>query len=486
MLNEAAALRRAGRFAEAAQAYQRLLHRWPDQPDCWYNLAFVQRQLGRFEEALAAYRQALDHGARQPEEIYLNRGVIFADHLGDVDAARRELNAALACNPAYTPALLNLGNLSEDLGEREAATTHYEAALAHDPECWIALARLANIKSAGDSNDPWIGALERALSRPDVASEDKATLGFALGAALDRAGAHERAFAAYTRANQVSRVAAAYDRAAQEQLVDRIAAAFPAPLPGDASGAEPIFICGMFRSGSTLVEQVLAGHPRITAGGELDFIPRLAHGEVAPFPEAGVKLDAAAAARLARHYAEMAARAFPNADLVTDKRPDNFLYIGLIKALFPSAKIVHTTRHPIDNLLSVFFLQLDQRMSYALDLMDCAHYYRQYRRMMAHWQSLYPGDIVEFHYDDFVRAPRANVERLLAFLGLDWSEDCLAFHRRSNQVKTASVWQVREPLYQRASGRWKNYGDQLAPLKAELAEFLPGEQWAPDPDWRQA
>jgi hypothetical protein len=164
------------------------------------------------------------------------------------------------------------------------------------------------------------------------------------------------------------------------------------------------------------------------------------------------------------------ARLHPGAELVVDKRPDNFLYIGLIKTLFPDARIVHTTRDPLDNCLSIYFLHLDHSMAYALDLMDIGHYYRQYGRLMAHWKSLYGDDILDVDYDALVREPRPAVERLLEFCGLEWSERCLSFHQRENAVKTASVWQVRQPLYQHASGRSRVFARQLDPLAQYLRQ----------------
>jgi len=146
------------------------------------------------------------------------------------------------------------------------------------------------------------------------------------------------------------------------------------------------------------------------------------------------------------------------------------MHVGLIKRLFPDAKIVNTVRDPLDNALSVYFLHLDHGMAYALDLLDIGHYQRQQQRLMAHWKSLYPNDILDFDYDAFVARPRPPLERLLAFLDLDWDDGCLAFHRLDNAVKTASVWQVREALYQRSSGRARHYQRQLAPLKAWLAD----------------
>ena len=150
---------------------------------------------------------------------------------------------------------------------------------------------------------------------------------------------------------------------------------------------------------------------------------------------------------------------------VTDKRPDNFLHIGLIKTIFPNARIIHTRRDPLDNLLSLYFLHLDPRMAYALDLEDAAHWYRQYERLMAHWKALYPADIFDISYDELVRDPRPVIEQLLDFCGLGWEDRVLDFHRNPSAVKTASVWQVREPLYARSSGRWRNYSRHLEAIK---------------------
>lgn len=477
MLVQAGRLREAGRFAEAEAAYRRVLALDPNQPTGWYNLGFVQRQQGRFEQALASYAEALSRGVSEPEGVHLNRAVIYADYLRREDDAERELNSALALNPRYAPALFNLANISEDRGARAEATALYERVLEIDPRANEALARLAMLVQVRSKEDAIIDRVRAALPRANTA--EKASLGFALGHALDQAGAYDDAFAAYAEANRMSRVSAGpaavlYDRGAHERVIDSIIAAFPLQPPTSNSSEHrdaPIFICGMFRSGSTLTEQVLAGHPRITAGGELNLLPALA--QELGYPDAIPHMSQENFDALSARYKDGLERIFPNADRVTDKRPDNYLYIGLIKRLFPAAKIVHTTRHPLDNLLSVYFLHLDQGMNYALALMDAAHYYGQYRRLMAHWEALYGDDILDFDYDAFVHDPRPAVERLLDFLGLDWSEECLAFHQRTNAVKTASVWQVREPLYQRASGRWRNYADHLEPVRVALANLIP-------------
>jgi hypothetical protein len=158
---------------------------------------------------------------------------------------------------------------------------------------------------------------------------------------------------------------------------------------------------------------------------------------------------------------------------VTDKRPDNFLHIGLIKMLFPEARIVHTVRHPLDVCLSNYFVHLDHSMPYALDLLDTGHYYREYRRLMAHWKALYGDQIFDFNYDEFVLDPCASIERLVAFCGLEWDPRCepVGAAGVGGAVKTASVWQVRQPVYRSSSGRWRNYARQLEPLREYLGDL---------------
>ncbi len=482
LLREVARHERAGRLADAMAAYERLLARWPGRPNSWYNLALLQRKAGRFDAALASYQQALDRGVEHPEEVHLNRGVILSDALRQDAAAERELRAALALDPSYVPALLNLANLETDLGRLEEARATYERLLAVDPGCSEGLARYAQLGRIAGPDDPLAGRLRAALARPETTPADRASLAFALGKVLDDCGAYEQAFAAYAAANRHSRDGAApgavlYDRRRHEAFVDELIATFASPrakVAAPAPTARPIFICGMFRSGSTLTEQVLAGHSGVAAAGEVDFVPALVRTALAPFPARMREVTPGELGQFAAHYLAAMGRLFPGARHVTDKRPDNFLYIGLIKSLFPDARIVHTTRDPLDNCLSIHFLHLSHGMGYALDLMDTAHYYRQYRRLMAHWKSLYGADILDFDYDALVRDPRPAVERLLAFCGLDWEDGCMAFHRVRNAVKTASALQVREPLYRRSSGRWRNYARQMEPVRAYLADPVDG------------
>lgn len=475
LLRIASQLREGGQYAEAVVAYEKALRAAPLLPTAWYNLGLCQRMSGRLEAALQSYQKAIALGLPGAEEAHLNRAAIFADALRREADAERELEQALRLNPSYVPALLNLANLHEDFGRRAAAVELYERALALDPVCWTALARLGNLLPRGEALTGVTARLRQTLERNDVVAEDRASLGFALGRGLDAAGDYAAAFEAYRHANRESRAAArsTYDRAAAGALNERIMAAFPrASARAEETGWAPIFICGMFRSGSTLVEQVLAGHKRISPCGELALMPSLVRDAVGSFPEQAAMLDAPGCADLAREYRVRISRLFAGADLITDKWLDNWLYVGLIKRMFPAAKIVHTVRNPLDNVLSVFFLHLDPSIVYAFDLGDVAHQLRISRQLMAHWRSLYGEDIIEFDYDAFVARPRETAERLVRTLGLEWDEECLAFHRRDNAVKTASVWQVREQLYATSSGRWRNYARELEGVRSEIASDL--------------
>ena len=464
LLDEASRLRKLGRTDAAIDAYRRLLTAKPDLADSWYNLGWLQRQARAFDDALASYQQALDLGVAGAEEVHLNRAVILSDHLHRSDEAMAELEAALQRNPDYVPALLNIGNLHEDLGDREQAKTAYARALEIAPGSALALARLASLSHAAELDRGLEARLRRAIEQADAA--DRADLGFALAGLLDAAGAYDEAFEAARAANEASRVStgARYDRAMHEGFVDRLIETFREPATGTAQ-APAMFVCGLFRSGSTLVEQILGAHSQVTAGGELDLVPALV-ATIEPYPEAVARADPATIQRWRETYR---AGLPPHEGLLTDKRPDNFLHIGLIKTLFPRAKIIHTRRDPLDNLLSVYFLHLDPGMAYALDLGDLAHWHGQYVRLMAHWRSLYPDDIFDVDYDALVREPSPVIAGLLKFLGLDWEDAVLEFHRRKVAVKTASVWQVRQPLHARSSGRWRNYRKPLEPLARLLS-----------------
>lgn len=472
LLRDASQLQAAGRIPEAIAAYREALSANPELPDSWFNLGWLQRKIRAFDDALDSYQHALDSGVARPEEVHVNRAAILSEYLHRARDAQRELRAALNKNPDYTPALVNLGNLHEDFGEAEEARAAYSRILEIEPTATLPLARLATCSLSPELDTDLAARLRARMDQPAATNRQRAGLGFALAAMLDAAGEYDEAFAAVTAANEASRAAAGskgvYDRAAQERFADRLIATFDRPASATETGPAPIFICGMFRSGSTLVEQILAGHSGVTAGGELDLVPAIVAG-TSGYPEPFAAADAALFAR-GREFYLAGLPEQPGARMVTDKRPDNYLHLGLIKSMFPGAKIIHTVRNPLDNLLSLYFLHLDASAAYALDLADAAHWYAQYQRLMRHWEKLYGSDILEVDYDALVREPEPVVKQITEFLGLEWEDSLLDFAQTDRAVKTASVWQVRQPLYARASGRWRNYERHLGPLRDALAD----------------
>jgi tetratricopeptide (TPR) repeat protein len=465
---------RAGRAAEAALLFRRLAELQPGQPNHWFNLGYSLRMSRQYEPALEAYGEALARGVTGPEDVHINRAAILSEHLHDIPAATAELRKAVEANPRALLGWINLGGLYDDLGETAAARDAYQSALQAHPTSGRAMARLAAI----DVHDGRAGVAEAmlraALERGSLHAEDRAEIHFALGNALDASGHYPDAFETIVEANRIGAAlqppTARYDPQAQERLIDALIAMPPLETAGSFPADEsPIFICGMFRSGSTLVEQLLARHPKITAGGELEFIPAIVQEDLQPYPQALAEAGSDRLRELRDKYLEQLRRLYPNAERISDKRPDNALHIGLIKALFPAARIVHTRRNALDNILSAFFLYFGDVVSYSLRLEDIAHYYVQQHRLMAHWKERFPGDIHDVDYDALVTDPRAELEPLIRFLGFDWDEACLS-HGPTNAVRTASNWQVRKPLHAKSSGRWRNYAQELDPVRRLLTE----------------
>lgn len=460
-LELAARLEQGGRLADAEATYRRVILEGPQSAVARFNFACFLRRRGRSEEALDEHQAALDLGIDRPEEVLSNMAVIQAELRRDA-AAKLLLERALTLSPTYVPAIYNLALQHEETGNRGEAIRLFRAILDIDPSWHDALVRIAHAETVRDPEGDVVKRLRRALRRSNLEPLQRESLHFALGKALDDCSRYPEAFEQYRLGNAASvpRLSR-YDRAAVEASVTRVLAEFDAALLARAtpvSDAPLVFVTGMFRSGSTLFEQVLGAHPRVTAGGEIEYFMRV------PF-----SFDPADWPPVAQGYVDYLARTFPGREIVTNKRPDAFALLGMLKASFPNARFVNTVRDPRDVALSIWFQQFDGRLGYAADLGDIAFHHRQYARLMAHWKGLFGASIFDADYDAYVQDPRAVTERLLAFLGLEWDERCLDFQANAARVRTASVAQVREPVYRRSSGRWRNYERQIAALLPSLA-----------------
>lgn len=467
----AALLEGLGRWDEAIKHYQRLLARQPGNAAAYFNVALLFKKGKRFAEAEAAFNKAIELGISDVQEVYANMGVLYAE-MREREKAREMYERALDIEPGYIPALFNFAGLSEESGERERALELYHQILSLEPRHWDSLIRLAYAKRVTSEAHELVDSLKQATGEEIDDPLAREGLHFALGKALDDLGRYEEAFTAYRSANEMGkRRYLPYERSAVEQYFDRLIEGFsPAWIEQarTASTAAPIFICGMFRSGSTLIEQVLASHPSVTAGGELDYIPWLVAEALPPFPDGVINTTRDKLANVGAEYLRRLQAQFPGASHITDKRPDNFLFLALIKALFPAARIIYTKRNPWDNCLSIYFQQLGGYLSYATDLEDTAHYYQQHERLMAHWLNCFGENIFTVDYDAFVKSPEPLLRQLLDFLGLEWDDRCLTFQEADNLVQTASLWQVREALHTNASGRWRNYAHLAGEIKGLL------------------
>lgn len=464
------------RYSDAATQLRQAIALRPDHADGWFNLGYVLRQSRAYPEALEAYAEALRLGISGPEEAHVNRAIILSEYLEQTDAAERELREAIARNPRFLPAWLNLGGLMEDVGNADAAADAYAHALRLAPGNGRARARMAAIAVHKGAIDGAVLDLEGQLRRGADSHNDRAELLFALGNALDAAGRYREAFAAIGEANGINHAlrpaSQRYNRQAQERLVDALIDAFPSPpdRPARPDDQRLLFVCGMFRSGSTVIEQLLGRHPLVEIGGELELIPALVHEHLLPYPASLAGLGDADIGRLRDLYRQTVQSNFPSAAHVTDKRPDNFLHIGLIKTLFPGARIVHTARGLLDNILSIYFLNFAEAINYSDRIEDIIHYVGQYRRLMAHWQAIFGAGIVTVEYDALVHRPEAVMAETFDRLGLPAFDPAAADSKAAPVIRTPSNWKARSALHSQSSGRWLNYAAELAPARAVFGE----------------
>ncbi len=466
------------RWSDVALLYFELAKYQSTNATALFNCAYYMKLAGKFDKAIEYYNKVLSVGINDQFEVYLNMATIYSEYLSEPEKALNILHHAISEYPNQDSLHYNLANLYEQLGNKDEALSSFQTAFSKNPQNFDALARQADIYRAKSKTDTLIIKMAAIFNSNNTLPSNKINIAYALGKSHDDCGEYSLAFDFYLKANTLDQqTLPQYSKKSHEEYVNKIISTFDKswfetikqPLnqidfDTNVTRHDPIFICGMFRSGSTLCEQILAGHSQISIGGEQEFFHRSIANHCADFPMGVTEYLATDQRQMLDEYLKEINQFRKGGIQLTDKRPDNFLYLGLIKTLMPKAKIIWTRRTMFDNCLSVFFLRLGASMSYATKLENTIHFYKQQEKLMNHWHTLFSGDIYQFNYDDLISDPERNIKNLLSFIDLPWEDSCLQFHEVENQVKTASVWQVRQPLYKRSSGRWNNYKQCLQKL----------------------
>jgi tetratricopeptide (TPR) repeat protein len=474
---------RLGRNADAETLLRRALELAPDFTAARANLATILYRQNRPVETIALLDALLDEHPENPSHQNLKAAAL--GRIGGFEEAISIYQQVLERLPGQSKIWMSYGHVLKTVGRQEEGVAAYRRAIALSPalgEAWWSLANLKTVR-LGPSD---IEAMTAALAAPDLSREDRFHLHFALGKANDDAAEPERAFRHYSEGNRLRRALIGYDPEETSDGVNRSIALFtPAFLEArNGSGCpapDPIFIVGMPRSGSTLLEQILASHPDVEGTAELPDLPALvkrlagrsSKSSRSAYPEVLATLDPEALRSLGEEYLGSAGVHRRTAKpFFIDKLPNNWAHVGLIHLILPNARIVDARRHPLDCGFSNFRQHYARGQGFSYALSDIGHYYADYVRLMAHFDRVLPGRIHRAVHERLVEAPETQIRGLLEALGLPFDPACLRFHENDRAVRTASSEQVRRPINRDGIGQWRPYEPWLGPLKDALGEVL--------------
>lgn len=464
---------------EAIVALEKVLQLKPDFYDALKLLGITYKNLWLLEDAKETFINALE---LRDDDAELHDYLGLMLHLTkDFDGAKTSFENAIQINPDYLPAYNNLAALLQAQGNFDEAELNYAKAIQISPDNPQSIAGIAQLKKFTPKDMEFIDNAESVLNSLEVNDKHLRLLHFSLGKMLDDCGEYDRAFSHYEKANTVNCREYVLDPDTEEQKVSAMINTFTPGFFeqcknfGDTSRL-PVFIVGMPRSGTSLVEQIISSHPAVYGAGELVQIGNLAKSlheyldTEEQYPECILQLDKETAHSLANEYLAHLQNLSGNASRITDKMPANFVHLGLISILFPGSFIIHCRRDPLDICLSMYFNNMAGPPGYATRLSDIGYWYKQYERLMDHWIQFLPVHILEIHYEQLIGEQEATSRQLIEYLELDWDNQCIDFHKTSRTVLTASNWQVKQPIYKSSLYRWKNYEKYLGPLK-EIIEY---------------
>jgi tetratricopeptide (TPR) repeat protein len=460
------ALLTLGQLDEALANYRRALALKPDFAEAHNNEGSVLRGLGRLDEAMASYRCALQIN---PDFAEAHGNLAIALRLlGRTAEAQLSCRRALEINPNSGMTVAVLAELHADKGQFTEAEDLFRRAISIEPELPEAWAGLSRVRKFLSCDAAWLVEAQR-IAGLALAPRKEAHLRYAIGKYFDDVGEFDQAFGNYRRANELSRQCAnKHDRRNLTQTIDRIIQTcdrrwISRARTDSSTSQRPVFVIGMLRSGTSLVEQIIASHPSAFGAGEQPFWTNASAAYRPRTREA--KQGGNPVPPLAGEYLHLLQHLSATALRVVDKMPGNFMALGLIHAALPNARIIHMRRNPLDTCLSIYFQHFETGVSYANDLHDLAHFYTEYWRLMKHWRiTLGEAAILDVSYEGLVEDQEAWSRKILAFVGLPWDPRCMDFHLTDRTVVTASKWQVRQRISGSSVGRWRNYEKFVGPL----------------------
>jgi Flp pilus assembly protein TadD len=470
-------MRDLGRVAAAVDFFRGAVEIRPDQLAARDNLGSALKQLGQFEGAEDIYRGTV---GRNPFHVRARIGLAETlQEAGRLDEALAVFREALTIRPKDAELLYGLGVAMMEKGNLAEATELVRQALAVAPGMAKGWLLLTQVKRQTE-RDAELAGMEAQHAKAPQDSLARMQLSFGLGKANDDLRDYGRAFDYFAEGNAIRRKGIDYDTAKTRAEFEAMKATFDKAFferhrPSEIADATPIFVVGMPRSGTTLVEQIIASHPAVYGAGELSIL-KTAVGKQFPlnmkggFPQGIDGMPDKAFAEAGEAYLDMLHARYPGFRHVTDKMPGNFLLVGFIHLMLPKAKIIHCARDAAATCLSIYKVHFrGDSHRYGYDLGELADFHNLYTDIMAHWRAVLPGVVHDVRYEDFVADQEGQTRALIAHLGLPWNDAVLSFHETDRPVRTASAAQVRQPMYQGSVDLWKRYGDRLKPLLDKLA-----------------
>jgi Flp pilus assembly protein TadD len=506
----------AGRYEEAVECYQHALRLQPDFAEVHNNLAYALYGLGRNEEARTAAEQALRlrpefaeaHNHLGLALMELNRAEEAAEHfrkalelqprlpavhrnlgnamreLGRPQEAIAAFEEALRLDPNFAEAHSDMGEILKELGRFKESVAHLKEALRAKPDYALVYWNLNNLAGQGKDglSEQEFGHLQSLAENERLSVLDRSVVHLTLGKVLDGQGKWDKAFEHFLQGNALrkgwlEKIGRKFDTTSHRAMVGRNIDFFDEEFfqhkKQFGSDSElPVFVVGMPRSGTSLVQQILSAHSQVVGADELWDITQMVSNlqlQAKPgYPACMANMPGPQLQDLAGIYLARLARVSTSAARIIDKMPLNFIHLGLIALLFPRCRVIHCRRDPFDTCLSCYFQNFN-RVDFSWSLEDLGHYYLEYERLMAHWQRVLPLRMMDVSYEDLVARQEKVSRELVAFCSLEWEDRCLAFHQSSQQVKTASAVQVRKPMYNSSIGHWHKYAAHLEPLRRTLS-----------------